>query len=119
MRVDENGVLRLDEDIEKLIKERKPQEAYDLLCSRYPKDKVERIQSGKMTLEDDLTTSTLEAMEIFLGADDFKYGIFGMSNYEHMRSICTKHKDLAEHEKAQEDERQRKLCLLITKATVN
>ncbi len=106
MRIDENGVLRLDEDIEKLIKERKPQEAYDLLCSRYPKDRVERIQAWEMTEEDDLYTPTLDAMEIWLGVKDFIYGRFGTSNYEHIRSICTKHKDLAAQEKEQEIKRQ-------------
>ena len=103
MRVDENGVLRLDEDIEKLIKERKPQEAYDLLCSRYPEDRVKRIQSGEMTEEDDLYTPTLDAMEIWLGVDNFKYGRFGISPYEHMRSRVTNHKEFAAHEKEQDD----------------
>ena len=67
MRVDENGVLRLDEDIEKLIKERKPQEAYDLLCSRYPEDRVERIQSGEMTEEDDCL---LELSKLLSGSEE-------------------------------------------------
>ena len=98
MRIDENGVLRLDEDIEKLIKERKPQEAYDLLCSRYPKDRVERIQANEMTEEDNLYTPTLDAMEIYLGVKDFTYGRFGISPYEYMRSISTNHKDLGEQE---------------------
>lgn len=106
MRVDENGVLRLDEDIEKLIKERKPQEAYDLLCSRYPEDRVKRIQANKMTEEDNLYTPTLDAMVIYLGVKDLTYGRFGTSPYEHMRSISTKHKDLAAQEKEQEEKRQ-------------
>ena len=115
MRVDENGVLRLDEDIEKLIKERKPQEAYDLLCSRYPEDRVKRIQSGEMTEEDDLYTPMLDAMEIYLGVKDFIYGRFGTSSYEHMRSRVTKHKEFAAHEKEQDDIRQKKLSLLTKK----
>ena len=115
MWIDENGALRLDEDIEKLIKERKPQEAYGLLCSRYPKDRVERIQSGEMTPEDDLYTPTLDAMEIWLGVDDFKYGRFGTSPYEHMRSILTNHKEMAEQEKEQDDARQKRLLFHIVK----
>lgn len=114
MRVDENGVLRLDEDIEKLIIECKPQEAYDLLCSKYPSDVVERIQTGRMTPEDDFIIPTLDAMEVFLGADDFRVGIFGTTPYEHLRNICTRNPDLAEQERAQEVKRQ--LLILSSRA---
>ena len=107
MRTDRNGILRLDHDIEKLIREKKHNEAYALLCSKYPEEIVNSIRTNTCTSEEYNTIPSLDAEAIRQGADFFKYaGIYGCSPYEHSREVAEHSDVVAEAERLIEAKRQ-------------
>lgn len=107
MRIGKEGILRLDEDVEKLISERKPQEAYALLCSKYDSTIVKRIQQQECTTEEFNSIPLLDAESILQGPDYFNYApIFRCSAYEHTRQAMIKCQKYAEAERKAEIKRQ-------------
>lgn len=107
MRIDENGVLRLDEDVEKLIKERKPEEAYALLCSKYPSSLVEKLQTDSCSEEEFYQIPYPDSHAISLGVEFLKWRpSINSSTYEDGRKTALLHPDLAKSERAQEVRRQ-------------
>ena len=107
MRIDENGVLRLDEDVEKLIRERKPEEAYALLCSKYPSSLVRKLQTDSCSEEEFYQIPYPDSHVISLGVEFLKWRpSINSSTYEDGRKTALLHPDLAESERAQEVRRQ-------------
>lgn len=118
MRIDNHGVLRLDEDVEALINAGKPHEAYELLCSKFPKETVERLKKGYIDDEDQKIVPTLEQSAICIGEGWFKWDIeHQMPLYEYDRVRIQDNTGRKASEFRHELDRQKKIHDLEQKET--